>query len=162
MMSTRAPAATATPRLQVALVDAVAAFLQRAAPGQLELSRPLAEWLMGRACSRQAAVRAAVLRRAALLAEPQVILTLCHEGAHPIHTRDREAVVEGYEAQVRRHVGSFCLPARPPAGLLVLALWLAAEDGQLLNAHSLKFRKAKVKVEEARSEGQEASSREQQ
>jgi hypothetical protein len=55
---------------------------------------------MGRAGSQQAAVRAAVLRRATLLAEPQVILTLCHEGAHPIHTRDREAVVEGYEAQV--------------------------------------------------------------
>ena len=95
------PAAAASlPCLQVVLVDAVAAFLQRAAPGQLEHSRPLVEWLMGRASSQQAAVRAAVLRRATLLAEPQVILTLCHKGAHPIHTRDREAVVEGYEAQV--------------------------------------------------------------
>ena len=32
----------------------------------------------------------------------QVILALCHEGEHPIHTKDREAMVEALEAQVWR------------------------------------------------------------
>ena len=32
----------------------------------------------------------------------QVVLALCHEGEHPIHTKDREAMVEAYEAQARR------------------------------------------------------------
>lgn len=29
----------------------------------------------------------------------QVILALCHEGEHPIHTKDREVAVEGHEGQ---------------------------------------------------------------
>lgn len=29
----------------------------------------------------------------------QVILALCHEGEHPIHTKDREALVEEREHQ---------------------------------------------------------------
>lgn len=86
---------------QVALVDAVAAFLQRSAQGQLEHSRGLVQWLLRAAASPAAPVRSAVLRCAPLFAEPQVVLALCHEGAHPIHTKDREAAVEALEAQAR-------------------------------------------------------------
>ncbi|PSC70468.1 serine threonine-kinase ATR isoform X1 [Micractinium conductrix] len=85
---------------QTALVDAVALFLQRSAQGQLEHARPLVRWLLRKARSQQAALRGAVLRRAGLFAEPQVILALCHEGEHPIHTKDREVAVEGHEGQM--------------------------------------------------------------
>lgn len=57
---------------QVALVDATATFLQRGAQGQLEHARPLVQWLVQAAASPAAPVRAAVLRHAALFAEPQV------------------------------------------------------------------------------------------
>ena len=94
--------------LQAALVDAVAGFLQRGTQGQLEHSRPLVRWLLRCAASPQALVRGAVLRRAALFAEPQVVLTMWHEGEHPIHSRDREVQVEQYEAQA-----STACPAHP-------------------------------------------------
>lgn len=84
----------------MALVDAVAVFLQRSAQGQLEHGRALVQWLLRAAGSSSAPVRAAVLRRAPVLAEPQVVLALCHEGAHPIHSKDREAAVEALEAQM--------------------------------------------------------------
>ncbi|KAL4421833.1 hypothetical protein ABPG77_001622 [Micractinium sp. CCAP 211/92] len=85
---------------QAMLVGAVASFLQRAAQSQLEHAKPLVQWLVRKAASQQVAVRNAVLRRAALFAEPQVILTLCHDGEHPIHTKDREALVESLEHQM--------------------------------------------------------------
>ena len=58
--------------LQAALVDATAVFLQRGAQGQLEPARLLVQWLVQAAVSPAAPVRAAVLRHAALFAEPQV------------------------------------------------------------------------------------------
>lgn len=150
-------------RPQVALVEAVAAFLQRSAQGQLEHSRGLVQWLLRAAASPAAPVRSAVLRCAPLFAEPQVgpgvlllsspergpsrlpcllavccrqslppldaapcrrlpsapfppaqvVLALCHEGPHPIHTKDREAAVEALEAQARAVP---CLPACLVAG----------------------------------------------
>ncbi len=58
----------------------------------------------------------------------QVILTLCHEGEHPIHTKDREALVESLEHQAGGGPGQLisstlcgCLagagmrPTQPPA-----------------------------------------------
>lgn len=64
--------------LQASLVDATAAFLQRGAQGQLEHARPLVQWLVQAAASPVAPVRAAVLRRSALFAEPQVwVFSFC-------------------------------------------------------------------------------------
>lgn len=53
-------------------MDAAAVFLQRGAQGQLEHARPLVQWLVQAAASPLAPVRSAVLRHAALFAEPQV------------------------------------------------------------------------------------------
>jgi hypothetical protein len=94
-------AAQLPPAGQLDLLEAVAGFLQCSTQGQLEHSKPLVQWLLRQAASPDGAVRGAVLRRAALFAEPQVILAMCHEGEHPIHTRVREAMVESYEAQAR-------------------------------------------------------------
>ncbi|KAI3426356.1 hypothetical protein D9Q98_008728 [Chlorella vulgaris] len=93
-------AAQLPPAGQLDLLEAVAGFLQCSTQGQLEHSKPLVQWLLRQAASPDGAVRGAVLRRAALFAEPQVILAMCHEGEHPIHTRLREAMVESYEAQM--------------------------------------------------------------
>jgi hypothetical protein len=81
------------------LALAVAAFLMRAPPGQMERSRSLARWLLGAASSRAPAVRAVVMRRAAVLAEPAVIMALHHDGPHPIHTIDREQTAERHECE---------------------------------------------------------------
>jgi hypothetical protein len=92
-------AAELPPGGQAAGVDAVAGFLRRAAPSQLERSRPLARWLLRCAGSPHGAVRGALLRHAALLAEPHTVLALCHEGEHPTHSKDRQALAEACEPQ---------------------------------------------------------------
>lgn len=87
--------------LQVGLLHCVAAFFQHASPGQLEHSRPLAAWALGACSSRHAAVRSAAAAQAAgLLASPQFVLALYHEGPHPIHTRDRAQAVEGHDCKI--------------------------------------------------------------
>ena len=124
-----AAAAVGSGAVQAALVAAAATYLTHGSLGQVEHSRRLATWLLGQCSTRAAPVRAALLARGgALLTQPGVVLALFHEGAHPVHSRDRAAAVERYETEVLKASGlpwSRCrcrrhrhaLPWRPPAAL---------------------------------------------
>lgn len=83
-----------------ALVNLVAIFLEHAPISEVEQSKDLAQWLLAQAGSSDAAVRGAVLRHARLLASPQMVLTLHHEGAHPTVPRDRRAAADKFEHEV--------------------------------------------------------------
>ena len=88
------------PFVQVSLLAAMACFVRHGLLGQMEHSRPLAEWVLQQCSSKAAPVRCAMLRSAGLLTEPQFVLALCHEGTHPVHSKEREAAVERHECEV--------------------------------------------------------------
>ncbi|GAB4817356.1 hypothetical protein N2152v2_004402 [Parachlorella kessleri] len=124
------------PQAQVHLIEAVASFLLHAAPGQLEHSRPLASWALKACSSPHAAVRAAASQLAAtVLAAPQVILALYHEGPHPIHTKDRALAVEGYDHKVLQALKSQ-LEAADSQGARECILQVIGQVGSRLGSHN--------------------------
>lgn len=82
-------------------MSAVALFLHRAPPSQMEGGKALVAWLLAQGRpSAPGAARAVLLREAPVLAAPQVVLALCLQGEHPTHSRDRQAAVELHGAEL--------------------------------------------------------------
>jgi hypothetical protein len=110
-------------------VAATLEFLARGALRDLELSRPLAAWVLEQATSPSLEVQAEVLRRGGALAATQFVLTLLHEGAHPTHSRDRAAAAERLERGVVKALHEALQAAAPGAPGAEAAAALVARAG---------------------------------
>lgn len=99
-MDTGAAAVLASSEGGSCLVDVVSIYLEYAPLSDAEQSKRIAQWLITQSGSRDAAVRAAVLRKAPLLATPQLLLTFHYDGAHPMHARERRSAADKIEQEV--------------------------------------------------------------
>ena len=92
----RSPASSNEPLV----IETVAAFITKASLTQLEHAKKLVQWLLRIASSRSSIARCTLLRLAPVLYSERAIISLFHEGAHPIHSKDREVVAHKYQVDL--------------------------------------------------------------